>query len=257
MGILGRDHWSPVEGLREPGTDEAINAVNGTRLGLMAAGSQTGDGVDGAIWIDPPGGPPVKFTEGLGGRGDQRVNRVVQLKDGSFVAVGLDGGNAGVWLFDDGESWNRSKAPALRVEGGEEEILDAVVVDGTDVLAVGSAGQMGAVWHSPTGRSWNRIPARRGAFGVSGGIVRLLRVVASEAAAQSAGAPRFIVGGVAGQEAAVWVSPNGITWTREPDSEGDLGGGEGAVEGLTAKRLPAVAVGWGNSDAAVWLGLRP
>ena len=251
--------WTKVGGLREPGSNEVINAVNGTRLGVMAAGSQTGDGEDGAIWIDPQDGAPVKVSTGLGGRGDQRVNRVVQLGDDSFVAVGFDAGDAGVWVSDDGESWSRSQANPLDVEG-EQEILDAVVVDGVQIVAVGRDGQKGAVWHSPNGRGWNRIPSREGVFEASAGAVRLLRVVASEDDARAAGAPRFLAGGSAGDEAAVWVSSNGITWRREPDSEGDLGGGEGAVEGLTAKRLPAVAVGWKTgeegADAAVWLGLR-
>lgn len=252
--------WMRVGGLREPGSDEVITAVNGTRLGVMAAGSQTGDGEDGAIWVDPQDGPPVKVSTGLGGRGDQRVNRVVQLGDDSFVALGFDAGDAGVWVSDDGQSWSRSQANPLDVEG-EQEIFDAVVVDGVQIVAVGRDGQKGAVWHSPNGRGWNRIPGRTGVFEASAGAVRLLKVVASEDDARSAGAPRFIAGGVAGQVAAVWVSSNGITWRREPDSEGDLEGREGAVEGLTAKRLPAIAVGSSNgadgADAAVWLGLSP
>ena len=61
----------------------------------------------------------------------------------------------------------------------------------------------------------------------------------------------------------MWTSRNGRTWTREPDSEGGLHGQDArAIEDLTAKGLPVVAVGSiGSSsvglDAAVWLGERP
>ena len=250
--------WTAVPGLRESDSDEQVNAVNGTRLGLTAAGSRRGggsQGEDGAIWIVPESEDPFMVTEGLGGRGDQRVNRVVQLKDDSFVAVGLDAGDAGVWTSDDGMSWDPSGANPLRAEGEVEEILDAAVV-GSEIVAVGKAGDAGAAWYSPNGGGWQRIPSR-GVFVAEGGAVELLRVVASEEAATEAGAPRFLAGGLAGSEAAVWVSSDGRRWEREPDSEGDLGAGQGAVEGLTAKSLPAVAVGWSGGDAAVWLGDRP
>jgi hypothetical protein len=83
--------------------------------------------------------------------------------------------------------------------------------------------------------------------------VELNRVVAPE----DVGPVRFVAGGTAGPAAAVWVSSDGERWTREPDSEGDLGAQGGGIEGLTAKRLPAVAVGWSGEDAAVWLGTSP
>jgi TIR domain len=247
--------WSAVPGLRDPGSQEQVNAVNGTRLGLTAAGSRRGGGTqgeDGAIWIYAQGGEPFIVTEGLGGRCDQRVNRVVQLEDESFVAVGLDAGDAGVWTSDDGMSWDASGANPLEAEGEVEEMLDAAV-SGSGIVAVGRAGRAGAAWHSPNGGNWRRVPNLGGVFAAPEGVVELLRVFASE----DAEVPRFLAGGRAGPAAAVWVSSDGRRWTREPDSEGALGAQESVVEGLTAKSLPAVAVGWSGGDAAVWLGESP
>jgi hypothetical protein len=232
-----------------------VNAVNGTRLGLTAAGSRRGggsQGEDGAIWIVPESGEPFMVTEGLGGRGDQRVNRVVQLKDDSFVAVGLDAGDAGVWTSADGSSWQASGANPLQAEGQVEEIFDAVAV-GFEVVAVGMAGDAGAAWYSPNGGAWKRVANVGGVFADPEGAVELRRVVASE----EEDVPRFLAGGLAGQAAALWASSDGERWTREPDSEGDLGDGESAIRGLTAKSLPAVAVGRSGDDAAVWLGSPP
>jgi hypothetical protein len=247
--------WSAVPGLREPGSDEQVNAVNGTRLGLTAAGSRRengSEGEDGAIWIVPEAGGPIMVTEGLGGKGDQRVNRVVQLKDDSFVAVGFDAGDAGVWTSEDGMSWKASGANPLEAKGQVEEIFDAVVF-GTEVVAVGRAGDAGAAWYSPNGGGWKRVANVGGVFTDPEGAVELRRVVASE----DEDGPRFLAGGRAGPAAAVWVSSDGERWSREPDSEGDLGAGESAVRGLSAKSLPAVAVGRSGDAAAVWLGSPP
>jgi TIR domain len=247
--------WSAVPGLRQPGSKEQIKSVNGTRLGLTAAGSRSAggpEGENGAIWIYPEGGEPFMVTEGLGGRGDQRVNRVVQLEDGSFVAVGLDAGDAGVWTSDDGMSWKASGANPLEAKGQVEEIFDAVVV-GSEIVAVGKAGGAGAAWYSQDGDGWRSVANLRDVFSVPEGVVELNRVVAPE----DVGPVRFVAGGTAGPAAAVWVSSDGERWTREPDSEGDLGAQGGGIEGLTAKRLPAVAVGWSGDDAAVWLGTSP
>jgi hypothetical protein len=251
--------WSAVPGLREPGSHEQVNAVNGTRLGLTAAGSRSGEGSqgeDGVIWIYPQGGEPFMVTEGLGGSGDQRVNRVVQLEDKSFVAVGFDSEDAGVWTSGNGMSWKASGANPLEAPGEVEEIFDAALF-GSEIVAVGKAGSAGAAWYSPNGDRWLRIANRGGVFTAPGGTVELLRVVAPEEAATEAGSPRFLAGGLAGPAAAIWVSSDGERWTREPDSKGDLGAREGAIEGLSAKSLPAVAVGWSGGDAAVWLGASP
>jgi hypothetical protein len=258
--------WDRISVPAERGVNELINRVNGTRVGLVGAGWRTGgttDGEDGAIWIlgAPTASVELVSDPDLGGPGDQRVNRVVQLEDGRFVAVGLDQGRAGVWFSADARSWDRVPSPALR--GKDQEILDAVAFGESGIVAVGRAGQNGSVWFSRTGEVWNRAPDPGDAFAAGNGSVLVSSVVASEPAATSAGAPPLLAGGVVGSDAAVWTSRNGRTWAREPGAEGGLDGeGARAIEDLTAKGLPVVAVGSiGESsvglDAAVWLGESP
>jgi hypothetical protein len=239
--------WDRVPVPGESGVNELINRVSGTRVGLVGAGWRTGGstvGDDGAIWIlgAPDSSVELVSDPDLGGPGDQRVNRVVQLGDGRFVAVGLDQGRAGVWFSADARRWDRVPAPALR--GRDQEILDAVAFGDSGVVAVGRAGQNGSVWLSRTGEVWKRAPDSGDAFAAGNGSVLVSSVVASGPAAMSAGAPLLLAGGVAGSEAAVWTSRNGRTWAREPSAEGGLNGdGARAIEDLTAKGPPVVAVG--------------
>lgn len=256
--------WTPVEGLSSSGTDEAITSVNGTTLGLTAAGWETGNGEDGAIWLVPSGGAPSKAPiSELGGDGNQRVARVLDLRDDDgFVAVGFDNGNAGVWFSEDGAEWRRVNSPAL-AGPGDQEILDgAVSFQSGAVIAVGRDGENGAVWTSITGKVWKRAPDLDGAFAASSeGPVEVLRVVFAEEAAQAAGAPLVIAGGRAGSAAAVWTSARGRKWDRALDSSGDLAGSrDAAIEGLTAKDS-VIAVGWSDGGdgptPAVWHGMPP
>jgi hypothetical protein len=258
--------WDRISVPAERGVNELINRVNGTRVGLVGAGWRTGgttDGEDGAIWIlgAPTASVELVSDPDLGGPGDQRVNRVVQLAAGRFVAVGLDQGRVGVWVSADARSWDRVPSPALR--GKDQEILDAVAFGESGIVAVGRAGQDGSVWFSRTGEVWNRAPDPEDAFAAGNGSVLVSSIVASEPAATSAGAPPLLAGGVVGSDAAVWTSRNGRAWAREPGAEGGLDGeGARAIEDLTAKGSPVVAVGSiGESsvglDAAVWLGESP
>jgi hypothetical protein len=258
--------WDRISVPAERGVNELINRVNETRVGLVGAGWRTGgstDGEDGAIWILGAPGASVELVSDpdLGGPGDQRVNRVVQLAAGRFVAVGLDQGRVGVWVSADARSWDRVPSPALR--GKDQEILDAVAFGESGIVAVGRAGQDGSVWFSRTGEVWNRAPDPEDAFAAGNGSVLVSSIVASEPAATSAGAPPLLAGGVVGSDAAVWTSRNGRAWAREPGAEGGLDGeGARAIEDLTAKGSPVVAVGSiGESsvglDAAVWLGESP
>jgi hypothetical protein len=255
--------WDRVPVPAKPGVNELINRVDGTRAGLVGAGWRTGgstDGDDGAIWIlgAPDASVELVSDPDLGGPGDQRVNRVVQLGDGRFVAVGLDQGRAGVWFSADARSWDRVSSPALR--GQDQEILDAVAFGASGIVAVGRAGQNGSAWFSRTGEVWNRAPDPGDSFAAGNGSVLVTSIVVSEPAATSAGAPPLLAGGIAGSDAAVWTSRNGRTWAREPSTESGLHGeGARAIEDLTARGLPVVAVGSiGESsvglDAAVWLG---
>jgi hypothetical protein len=74
------------------------------------------------------------------------------------------------------------------------------------------------------------------------------------------GGPGLVAVGMDGPDdninAAVWTSPDGITWTQVPPDESSLGGdGEQSMWGVTRGGPGLVAVGWDGSvdgDAAVW-----
>ena len=247
--------WAPASAeTSSSDTVETLNRINGTHLGLVGAGSQSGDGFDGeagAIWVlETADGTPEQIAS-LDGPGDQRINRVVELVGGSgYVAAGFDDGDAAVWFSETGDGWEPMHADAF-VRDGDQEILDAAPF-GAGVVAVGRDGPNGAVWLSEDGRTWTRAPDAEGALAAADQVV-LDQVFVSE----SEDVPPIVVGGSVGSAAAVWTSQNGRDWAREPESQfGD--GGRNAITALTAKSLPVVAVGWSqvesDQDAAVWVG---
>jgi hypothetical protein len=251
--------WAPAfADISRPDTVETLNRVNGTHLGLVGGGSQSGegfDGEDGAVWVlTTPDGTPEQIGNNMDGPGDQRVNRVVELADGSgYVAAGFDNGDAAVWWSEDGSVWEPMQADSFEGEG-DQEILDAAPF-GEQVVAVGRDGLKGAVWLSGDGRTWTPAPDPEGAL-AGADPVQLARVFVSE----GEDVPPLIVGGSVGRAAAVWTSHDGRDWAREPDSQfGDAG--QNAITGLTAKSLPVIAVGWSEAesdrDAAVWVGGSP
>ncbi len=76
------------------------------------------------------------------------------------------------------------------------------------------------------------------------------------------GGPGLVAVGAAGPfddlDAAVWTSPDGITWSRVPHDEAVFGrGGDQEIFIVTAGGPGLVAVGWNwsgdNLDAAVWV----
>jgi hypothetical protein len=248
--------WEEPVVVRAAGTDEVVNRVTTTRKGLVGAGWQTDDGDDAAVWIVPAGqaleeaNPRAVSDPDLGGPGDQRITRVVQLAS-QLVAVGSADGEAGVWVSDDGEAWDRVNAAALGGDG-DQEMLDAARFEST-VVAVGRDGERGAVWLSTDGQNWTRVRDPEDVFAGSDS-VRLNRVY--DAALASRGAA-LVAGGSAGGDAAVWVSNDGRRWAREPARA--LGGeGDQTVMSFRKQEGGVIAVGSSESedglDAAVWFG---
>ena len=74
----------------------------------------------------------------------------------------------------------------------------------------------------------------------------------------TAGGPGLVAVGTDGFHAAVWTSPDGITWSRVPHDEAVFGGeGVPSIESVTAGGPGLVAVGSDTSithkGAAVWV----
>ena len=239
--------WAPVGGLRASGGDPVINRLTtGTSVGMLGAGWQTVDGQDGAVWVSED--EEAWDRADVGGTGDQRINRVREFQ-GKLVALGLDDGDAGVWVSQGGRQWTGIEAGALSGEG-EQEILDAETRGQDLLIAVGvenkDGARRGVVWLSRNAEGWERV-------GVFPPDSQLNRVVFSN---NLSGTPAFIAGGSAGDDAAVWTSEDGERWTRELDATEAFGAAE--IHSFRVNRLPVLAVGYAESDdgtdAAVWTG---
>ena len=135
-------------------------------------------------------------------------------------------------------------------EGGQEML--SVVSGGPGLVAVGQGDDGAAVWTSVDGVSWSRVPHDDSVFG--GGEMRSV----------TAGGPGLVAVGQEGtgfsddfgwghQDAAVWTSVDGISWSRAPYDQAVFGGPSNqSMVNVTVGGPGLVAVGWDDSNAAVW-----
>lgn len=160
---------------------------------------------------------PANATPGI-------ANAVVALDKGGFVMAGADtyaetgstvgrGDDAAVWTSSDGDNWTRGD-PASFAAPGTQEITHLVAL-GDRLVAAGfdapGGGQpaAAAVWTSEdAGRTWTRTALDPAVFPVGSQIADLVAT------------PRgFVAIGVNGasvttRRSAMWVSPDGSTWTQ-------------------------------------------
>lgn len=227
----------------------------------------------------------VSYENGTGLRG------VVAAGPG-FVAVGERDGNAAVWTSVDGLAWSRvpHDEAVFGGDGGSE--MAAVAVGGPGLVAVGSQSvcteeevldeggsprvdEVGnpeantvcvdgnaAVWTSVDGLTWSRVPHDEAVFGgqrrvyemnsVTAGGPGLVAVGQSDAFGE--GDP-LNEGDVNDRDAVVWISVDGLTWSRVPHDETVFGGVnfQNMID-VTVGGPGLVAVGqdgglhfWGNS----------
>jgi hypothetical protein len=216
-------------------------------------------------WVRIPGDVAI-----FGGPGDDAIAGVVAGGPG-LVAVGSDyeggsgsdggeisDGDAAVWTSPDGVAWTRVPHDEAVFGGPDYQEMQGVVVLGSNIIAVGVDASGGdadaAVWTSSDGVNWNRVVAGESALGGPGGQA-MLRV--------AAGGPGLVAVGfddATGEfdwDAAVWTSPDGVTWTRVPHDEALFGGDRNQVMlGVVTADVGLVAIGWDRSgedvDAAVW-----
>jgi hypothetical protein len=176
-----------------------------------------------------------------------------------LVAVGVDwsGEESGavVWTSVDAMTWSR-------VSDNEEVFagvsLAAVTAGGPGLVAVGGDGPHGdgsaAVWTSVDGITWSRVPHDEVVFGGAG---------EQWMTSVTVGGPGLVAVGWellgSDADAAVWTSPDGVTWSRVPHDEAVFGGTSyQAIWAVTAGGPGVVAVGGDRSrnfddgDAAVW-----
>jgi hypothetical protein len=161
-----------------------------------------------------------------------------------LVAVGwiIQGFKGATWTSTDGLSW--------RFTGGypEQTLFAAVATNGKRYVAVGRNGQGAIAWSSTDGSDWRQTSSRAAFADVP---LRLTSV--------TSWGDGFVAAGFKGDDffsadGAFWTSPDGLTWTRAPDSP-DLRGAR--VESIAASDAGLVAVGQaGPADhpgpAVVW-----
>jgi hypothetical protein len=237
--------------------------------GLVAVGiTFSGFDADAAVWTSVDGLTWSRVHDDgsvLGGPATQAMYGVTAGGPG-LVAVGeetLSGSNrAAVWTSVDGLEWSRVPHDAAifggqgtRFTGGDHGMLD-VTTGGPGLVAVGYGGKPSnvdaAVWTSPDGLVWEAVPQDPDVFGGEGD-QRMISVVA--------GGPGLVAVGQSAPggnlDAAVWVSLDGLTWSRVPDSGDSLGGdGWQNMLSVTVGGPGLVAVGFeshnNDDDAAVW-----
>ena len=255
--------WSRVphdETTFSGGGDLVMRSVIAGGPGLVAVGSDwSGDDVVAAVWTSPDGitWSRVPHDESVfGGGGDQLMASVTAGGPG-LVAVGSDylgdGAGAVVWTSPDGIAWSRVPHDEAVFGGEHSPQMYGVTAGGPGLVAVGSDGGFRAVvWSSPDGITWSRVPHDEPIFGGEG-----LPVMNSV----TAGGPGLVAVGSdqpfdsANNNAAVWTSPDGITWSRVPHDEAVFGGeGDYVMVSVTAGGPGLVAVGSDSGlGVAVWV----
>ena len=210
-----------------PDTDPERGDVDG-RTGVAAVWTS----VDGLTWSRVPHDDLV-----FGSGGHQWMNSVTAAGPG-LVAVGVDGSgdneDAAVWTSVDGLTWSRVAHDDLVFGGEHDQSMESVTVGGRGLVAVGHDGfwpdvnpqglgyddatRVAAVWTSADGVTWSRVPHDR-VFGAEGN--QWMTGVAST------GSGLVAVGGdwsPAGHHAGVWISVDGIAWSRVSNDDAALGG---------------------------------
>ncbi|MFQ5967864.1 MAG: hypothetical protein ACE5MI_09665 [Acidimicrobiia bacterium] len=265
--------WTSLDGLnwsRVTHDEAALGGERSQRMtsvtvggpGLVAVGwDRSGGDQDAAVWTSPDGIAWFRIPHdeaALGGEGSQRLASVTSGGPG-LVAVGSDrsGGDvdAAVWTSPVGIVWSRVPHSEAVFGGEDSQDMRGVTAGGEELVAVGSdrsgGDQDAAVWTSPDGITWSRVPHDEAVFGGEG-----FEFIVSV----TSGGPGLVaVGrdGLGDADAAVWTSPDGLTWSRVPHDEAVFGGvGRHGMRSVTAGGPGLVAVGEEGSRGAVWVMAR-
>lgn len=238
---------------------EGIAVVDGV---VVAVGAEvTGGDTDAAAWTSSDEGTTWQrvdpITSGLHEPGNQLLHRVVRGPAG-LVAMGHaatgESIDASVFESPDGIEWTRHSTPSFGGPG-HEEMFDAATF-GDELIAVGfrttDAGDKDAAVWVESGGAWSRIDqdALRAA-----GEQQMNAVLPAGPGLVAVGTDDS--GG--GDDAAVWTSTDGRTWTRVPHVEATFGGrGAQRMSSLSVFAGTIIAAGYsetaaGDSNGAIWL----
>ncbi|MFV1999284.1 MAG: hypothetical protein ACC654_02865 [Acidimicrobiia bacterium] len=209
-------------------------------------------GFDGAAMFSVTAGGPGFVAVGGSGLDYYTRQRLADFSVGFEVELPIGAPDAIVWTSADGLNWSRVPNDAVTFGGDGRQQMFSVTSGGPGLVAVGTDGQFAdgeadaAVWTSPDGFSWTRVLRDDKVFG-GPGEQRMVSV--------AAGGPGLVAVGFDGRldngetNAAVWVSPDGITWSRVPRDEAVFGG-EGIQKMLSVSTggPGLVAVGLDGQD---------
>jgi hypothetical protein len=209
-------NWQKSTSPALAGTPIRITSLTTWHGGFVAGGFRGNEffTADAAFWVSPDGRSWQRANDSPDFH-DARVWGVAVGGPG-LVAVGQTGsadapGPAIVWTSVDGLNWTRVPDGSVFRDGRMRAVAN---IPGIDLVAVGEdiAGDTGIIWLSKDGRTWTRAPTDP-TFGRTGIQVRIYTVTAGPAGVVAAGT---LNEGIQYGAAAVWTSPNGTTWKREP-----------------------------------------
>ena len=235
--------------------DQEMESVTAGGPGLVAVGSVgSNDAGDAAVWtsVDGVAWSRVPHDETVfGGPNAQRMLSVTAGGPG-LVAVGADGSFderhwvAAVWTSVDGITWSRVPHDDTVFGGADSLAMTSVTVGGPGLVAVGDEELFedddgdAAVWTSVDGITWSRVPHDESVFGGAGDQgMNSVTVGGPGLVAVGVGTGRMTVdeGHVDWTDtAAVWISADGITWSRIPHDEA-------VFEGMGSQQMSGVTVG--------------
>ncbi|MGI8492981.1 MAG: hypothetical protein ACR2KC_06050, partial [Acidimicrobiales bacterium] len=126
--------------------------------------------------------------------------------------------------------------------------MDVVGAGGLGVFAVGHIGDQLAIWYSTDGSHWSRLAdAERAVSAQPGASIRTVAVTAHGV---------FMAGTItslAGVDAGLWSSADGVAWSRVSSADASFAGGDGhLIEGLASLNNGLVAVGAVRSSTGQW-----
>jgi hypothetical protein len=249
--------WTPTQ-LQEGAGDQQMNGITRWSEGLIAVGTDSsGIDQDAAVWSSEDGTSWQRVrASGLGGPGDQSMQRVVSVAGGAeLIAVGVDSRSGdldgAVWQSSDGLVWKRHE-----LGGPGDQVLNAVVPALSDVVAVGHGTRQGesdaAVWFLTKGK-WKRKS------------IHALRAPGNQEMTSVTPFGTGVIGvgfddSGGDLDAAVWTSADARNWKRAPDDPGTFGGpGDQAMLGAGYVEDTVIAVGYddsgGDRDVVVWTSL--
>jgi hypothetical protein len=181
-----------------------------------------------------------------------------------FVAVGATNwqGDGAVWTSPDGLTWTllpNNEAPPLGGPGAQS--IESITTGGPGLVAVGATldapdvgGLSATVWTSEDGINWSKIPYSEAAFG---SIINDPRPKPGNSRTSmrdvTEGGPGLVAVGEDTHAAAVWTSPDGITWSRVPHDPEVFGGS--SMRRVAAGESGLIAIGgkvWTSPDGFNW-----